>query len=297
MALPTPRKEFLRGWGSSTRQRMQAAARDVLQSKGLQLSRPPPQALGSDCCGMSAEVLAMKELGFQHTRPATSAKAQARSVRRMLLPAPFSGMSWPGRRRRWRARGSTVAQAQLYAILENVQGIMSFWASVSAKVRAMLPGYRLLAVKLCPTQLGRGLRRPRVFILCLREDSLMVGSWRTTKALVAAMLRSVAQQKMQKPLSMFLLPSASAKAVTKQKKPVAGTAQASRRTRAAAKWILKHREAQRKAGKLPPRRNLSFLTAREAEVLQFAEAKLGLAKVLAGDVSQSVDRMPCGDNL
>ncbi|CAE7511722.1 unnamed protein product [Symbiodinium sp. CCMP2592] len=311
MALPTPLKQFLRGWGSTTRKRMQAAARDVLESNGLQLSQPPAQALGSDCCGMSAEVLAMRELGFQHSvvfasdicegagsfcranAPAGSffgdvLARKASALAHMRIHGYFAGFPcqpWSrmrrkgGRRRRgWsdpRARVfvaclQAVAQTQpLYAILENVQGIMCFWASVSAKVQAMLPGYRL----------GRGLRRPRVFILCLREDSLMVGCWRTTKALVAAMLGSVAEQKMQQPLSMFLLPSASAKGAAKQmKKPVVARAQASRKTTATAKWILKHREAQRKAGKLPPLRKLSFLTAREAEVLQLAEAKLGQDK-------------------
>ena len=201
-----------------------------------------------------------------------------------------------------------------YAVLENVEGVLRYWREMSPLLLTQLPGYRIFAVRINPQQMGKGLRRPRVFIVCLRESCLLSTSWRVVKRVIAAVLWSVSSGAMKHPMSKFLLPKGhkchlSIDRSTQQRKiskanlgPRAKKSSANLAPKAKAnsvrKWVVKHQAARAKVRSLPPLRTASWLCKREAEVLQLREATMPRnTPVFALDVSQSIERAPLGFNV
>ena len=147
-----------------------------------------------------------------------------------------------------------------------------------------------MGVEFCSSQLGCPARRPRVWMLCIRQDVAAAASPKDMASAVKAMLKAAFAQQDQPSLRKHLRPSwrtaKTRKHIVKQK------------PRTTPKWLLKHREVRAGLGcRLRPLQKGLPLSTREAEVLQIRQSQCPNMNPLAVDVSQSCDRSPVGHNI
>lgn len=338
--LPPHLQNYLDSWGQHLRRDVRSAQERVLRRDGMGICRLPMQRVGSDCCGLSVETFAFRALGMPHQVQFASdscpdAKAWSianacpqawqddvmkRSVTDLgplPLDAYFAGFPCqPSSRqnrkcRRWRDKRSrvflrclsTIKQKRpLYSVMENVLGLLKDWRKVEQLFSKHLPEYITFCMRICPTQFGKGVRRPRLWMVSIRRDAAVSMDASLLQRVVGASLAASWKPKLRKTLPMFLLPKGhslrmDSDATTAMRRP-------QKRRNGVMKWFIKHanvRQMLKQSGVTLAHRGYSkgqgVLSQREREVLEVAEATRKPFACLAVDVSQSIDRFSAHDMI
>ena len=155
------------------------------------------------------------------------------------------------------------------AVLENVVGILRFLPHIERAVKRKLPGYYAWWLRICPTQLGHAVRRPRIYFILCRQDLCVVQDHCKLGSLQQEIF-SALQRPLKAPLIKRLLPRCDPRVQS----------------------FLEAR-AKRKVSKASETGILNTyqLTRREATVLNHTWKKRRVASLVA-DVSQGCGRVP-----
>ena len=166
-----------------------------------------------------------------------------------------------------------AAKQPALAILENVVGIMRFIPRIERVIKKRLPGYYMWWTRVCPTQLGHAVRRPRVYFILCRVDLCVVKDHSKLAGLQETVFRAL-ESSLKAPLQQRLLP--------RQDKRVQS--------------FLKQRKQKRVLGPQTKHVNCSHLKSYQLTKKQhssFMSARMTCrGPNLVADVSQSAGRVP-----
>lgn len=337
---PLHLSDYFRAWGPQLRESVRAAQGKVLRRHSLAAPYySASQRVGSDCCGLSAEVFAFRALGIPHTLAFASDRCRAakawtlanaspqhwaddvmkrpmEALKNVQLTSYFAGFPCQpfsllnSKAKRWRDLRagifrtclSTIDHTQpAYSVMENVCGLLKDWPKVEREFSTRLPGYVTFCLQLCPQQLGKGVRRPRLWLVSVQRARLISHDWGVLQKLIVASMRSASRKTVQHTVSRFLLPSGHPLHLGGQGQKAKAVATRKRGRLTVAKWPLKHAEERKRLlkqkGRLAASRWCGMMTQREREVLQCAETRHGHYQCLSVDVSQSVGRNASHDNV
>ena len=198
----------LDSWYEATRKRMWDARLQVggkLHWPGLTL---PTLRLGSDCAGMEAAGTALKAMRLKHKLAFASdaskasrkwlkvnhspgmlwsdmfnrARSDLRQNKINVYTAGFSCKPWSllnGDLKFWKHPEArlfeeslrTIATCQpACALLENVVGFDRFWMQSLKVMKNHVGNYVVRLVRFCSSDLGKPVRRPRLWLLLVRQD-------------------------------------------------------------------------------------------------------------------------------
>ena len=106
----------------------------------------------------------------------------------------------------WQAMLETLATKRpALAVLENVVGIKRFLPRIERAIKKKLPGYFAWWLRVCPTQLGHAVRRPRIYFILCRQDLCVVQD-HCKLGLLQQEVFSALQMPLKAPLTQRLLP-------------------------------------------------------------------------------------------
>ena len=198
----------LGSWYETTRAQMLDARKEVgakLRWPGLTL---PPLRLGSDCAGLEAAGTALKAMKVRHDlvfasdasaasrawlrtnhRPGTlwsdmfkRPRSEVSKAKVQVYTAGFSCKPWSrlnGDGRFWDHPEAGLFEESLRTIsvcqppcafLENVVGFGRVWTQALRIMQKHVCNYKVRVVRFCSSDLGKPIRRPRLWILLVRED-------------------------------------------------------------------------------------------------------------------------------
>ncbi len=220
----------LDSWYETTQTRMWDVRNQLGGKLRWPASTLPTLRLGSDCAGMEAAGAALKAMRLKHElvfasdvskasqkwlkvnhRPSTlwpdmlkRNQSDLKKTKIDVYTAGFSCKPWSllnGDQKFWRHPEARLFQASLktiatcqpsYAILENVVGFERFWVQALKVMRKHVANYVVRVVRLCSSDLGKPMRRPRVWLLLVRQDLDLCNGSDTVFAKVASAMIAAA---------------------------------------------------------------------------------------------------------
>ena len=201
-------------------------------------------------------------------------------------------------------------------VLENVLGLRKrkdAWQEFIQKLREFLTGYDIFVLNLCPTDLGHCVRRPRLYIVCVRQDVSQLDDNVRKEQFISLLMEEAAkhlQTEGNRAEDWSSIFGASSMCVTDEDPCTRDSAQFADEvddqqtvvyhqinrgnSQGLCKWQVCHQEI-RAQHRLPLDEVfpiISGLTPREQDVWNLVRQMNPSAATLAADVSQSANRLP-----
>ena len=321
-------------WALRTKTRMLTARNESIKH-AAPMKPVSPLVIGSDCSGLGVESFALKALGVPHVCAWVSDKCPAarkflkkhcgpqqvfsdmQSIKALppkvvLYLCGFPCQPWSrlhSQSKLWNDARAAVFRKTVdriktlrppLTVLENVLGFVDQWKKVMKIFAQQLSGFQVVAVMFCSSQIGSSGRRPRVWIIILRDDVVATASVKDLVEAVKNMMAAAQQGQPQPDLKTLLqtTPASVNMDITTAFKVRKSNMAKNAKKKSTPKWIVQHKAVRKTLGrKLVPLRTAPFLSQREREILQIIESTHPRDQTLAVDVSQSLGRNPTGINI